>query len=108
MKKIVSVITLLFAFTISANAQDSKISAEKAANDDAVELREYLGLSLNQQADFERLFQMKHEVMMDKDMSDERKKEMSRVVGLKIEASFDGDQIEKLKYNEVLWKKLTN
>lgn len=109
MKKIVAVITLLLAFTISAQAQDSKKkdAPELAAKKEAVEMREFLGLSAGQQDDFSRLLQMKHEVLNDQQATEERKKEMSRIVGLKIEASLDADQLAKLKGNTALWKKLT-
>ncbi len=35
MKKIIAVLTLLFAFTVSANAQDRKMNAEEAAKYEA-------------------------------------------------------------------------
>ncbi|RTY90248.1 hypothetical protein [Flavobacterium sp. GT3R68] len=120
MKKIVTVITLLLAFTISANAQSNNDAQTKKSNSqevvilsptaagqkDANALSDFLGLNDTQREDFARLFEMKHETMQNKDLSIERKKEMSRNVGLKIEASIDGTQLAKLKANTALYNQL--
>lgn len=117
MKKIVTVITLMLAFTISANAQDKKqakadtkevfvLTPSEAAKNDAVAITEYLDLNESQTNDFASLFQMKHEVMQDLNASTERKKEMSRIVGLKIEASLDSKKLEKLRANTALFNQL--
>ncbi len=99
--------TLLFAFTISANAQDQK-NYEEAAKKDAIALTEYLGLKETQQEDFFRLFKMKHETLQDPNISEERKNEMSKIVGLKIKASITPDQSAKLDNNPELMKQLQN
>jgi hypothetical protein len=104
MKKIVALLTMLLAFTISANAQDSKTA--EAAKKDAQSAAEYLGLKSNQQEDFYRLFEQKHEVLQNPNMSAERKAEMSRIVGLKIKASLSAEQLAKLEANPELMKKL--
>ena len=49
---------------------------------------------------------MKHQVMQDKSGTVESRKEMSRIVGLKIEASMDSKQLEKLKSNTALYNQL--
>jgi hypothetical protein len=122
MKKIVIAITLLLACTISANAQDKKNVLEKkagtkeivaqspseAARKDADAITEYLGLDNKKRESFVGLFQMKHEVMQNQTLSFERKKEMSRIVGAKISASIDANQLEKLKANTVLYNQLTS
>lgn len=120
MKKIVTVITLLLAFTISANAQSTQKSIAKdvkevvtlsptaAGQKDANAMADFLGLKDTQREDFARLFEMKHEIMQDANASVERKKEMARIVGLKIEASIDGTQLGKLKANTALYKQLTS
>lgn len=108
MKKLFAVLTLLFAFAINANAQqDKKMNPDDAAKLDAVKLTEYVGLQGTQQDDFIRLFVMKHRVMDDATISDERKKEMSRQVGEKIKASLTSEQIQKLEANPELMAKLT-
>lgn len=108
MKKLVALLTLLLAFTISANAQESKDRYAEAAKKDALAVTEYLGLQPSQQEDFTRLFQMKHETLGDPNLSAERKKEMSRIVGLKIRASLTEAQLAKLDKNPDLIKRLQN
>jgi hypothetical protein len=46
--------------------------------------------------------------MQNQTLSFERKKEMSRIVGAKISASIDANQLEKLKANTVLYNQLTS
>jgi hypothetical protein len=49
---------------------------------------------------------MKHKVMQSSSETNESKKEMSRIVGLKIEAGIDSNQLEKLKANTALYNQL--
>lgn len=121
MKKIVTVITLMLAFSFSAAAQEKKQTEEKkidktekvvlspteAAKNDAAAITEFLGLTNNQEEDFSRLFKMKHKLMQDQFATAESKKEMSRIVGLKINASITSEQQAKLNANPELLKKLT-
>ncbi len=107
MKKLIAVFTFMLAFAAGANAQDKKMSAEESAKLDAIEMAEKLNLPATQQQDFQRLFMMKHEVMSDPNMSVERKKEMARVVDLKIRASLNAEQLQKLDSNPALLAKLT-
>lgn len=107
MKKLIAVFTFMLAFAAGANAQDKRMSAEESAKLDAIKMAEVLNLPASQQMDFQRLFQMKYEVMNDPQMSVERKKEMARVVDMKIRASLTSEQIEKLDKNPELLAKLT-
>ena len=106
MKKLIAVLTLLFAFTINANAQE-KLSNDDAAKMDAVKLSEFLDLKGTQQDDFMRLFQMKHATMNDPAISEDRKKEMARVVEAKLRASLTTDQLQKLDSNPELLARFT-
>ena len=105
MKKFVAVFAFLVAFTVSANAQDQR-AIEVAAKADADALTEYLGLTGTIKEDFNRLFIMKHEVLSDKNLSQDRKDEMSRQVGLKIMSSLNADQTAKLNTNVELLNSL--
>lgn len=105
MKKFLFIASFLFAFSISANAQDNK-GIDLAAQKDANALTEYLGLNENISDSFYRLFQMKHEVLNDKTLNQERKDEMSRQVGLKIMATLTADQMGKLNQNPELLQSL--
>jgi hypothetical protein len=49
---------------------------------------------------------MKHEKMQSSTETNESKKEMSRIVGLKIEATIDYIQLERLKANTALYNQL--
>ena len=120
MKKLIAVVTLMLAFSINANAKAKKTAVKEvkevtelqdpqvASKKDAGELGEYLGLKDTQVMDFQRLFEMKHTTLQDKNLSEERKMEMRRVVEAKIRASLDGNQIQKLESNPELFKKLIN
>lgn len=107
MKKIIATLSFVLAFTIGANAQNKKVSNEELAKNDAVALVDYLGLNNQQSQDFNQLFLMKQEILNNPDASQERKDEMIRIIGLKIEASIDSKQLEKLKSNAALYSKLT-
>lgn len=122
MKKIVTVITLLLAFTISANAQSNKVAHTKksdskevvilsptaAGQKDANAIADFLGLKATQREDFARLFEMKHQTLQNADASADRKREMLRTIVLKIEASIDGTQLAKLKANTTLYNQLVS
>ena len=100
---------LLFAFSINANAQDKKstTSLEKGKKE-ANELTQYLGLDETQNANFIRLFQQKHSILETPDLTEERKRELTRVIEAKIRASLDAKQTDKLEKNPELFKKLIN
>jgi hypothetical protein len=120
MKKLIAALTLMFVFSINANAQDKKsttalnvlekkeITSVEKSKKDAEELTAYLGLNEAQNKDFYRLFEQKHRTLEDKNLSVERRKEVSRIIEAKIRASLDGNQIEKLEKNPELFKKLIN
>lgn len=123
MKKLIAALTLALAFTINANAQDKKttVNADKAktqsaqqltagekAKNEAAELTQFLGLNETQNADFQRLFEQKHRTLEDATLSQERRNEVSRIVELKIRATLDGNQMDKLDKNPELLKKLVH
>ena len=112
MKKIIAALTLLFAFSINANAQDKSgyvgLSSAEKANKQASELSEYLGLDKTTTLNFIPLFEAKFEVLNDKTATKERKTEMSRVVEAKIRGTLDGNQMEKLEKNRDLLDRLIN
>lgn len=107
MKKLIAVLTLVLAFTVSANAQDKKLSPAEAGKNEAVELTQFLGLTQDQQVNFTALFTHKHESLQDPNLTAEGKKELSRIIGLKINATIDGNQQQKLESNPELLKRLT-
>ena len=108
MKKILAIFTFVLAFGFSAQAQDKKVSPESQGRKEAVELTDYLKLTSTDQEAFARLFQMKHEMMVDPNTTPEKKKELSVIIEKKIEATLDGNQMEKLRSNPELLAKLTH
>ncbi|HNP32213.1 MAG TPA: hypothetical protein PKN96_02845 [Flavobacterium sp.] len=109
MKKLIAVLTLFLAFSISANAQEKRSSSStEKGKKEAAELTEYLGLTPTQNADFARLFEQKNSILETKDITQERKAELSRVIEDKIRASLNAEQVQMLDKNPELLKKLTH
>jgi len=118
MKKIIIACFLMLAINVTANAQNKKktttaeskevvkLTPAEAGKKDGLAISEFLGLDNNLTIAFNALFEMKHEVMQNPNETNESKKEMSRIVGLKIEASIDSNQLEKLKANTTLYNQL--
>lgn len=118
MKKIIIASLLMFSFSVSVNAQSKKktvitdtkevviLTPEQAAKKDALAISEYLGLDENLRIAFTGLFEMKHEVMQSSSETVESRREMSRIVGLKIEASIDSNLLGKLRENTALYNQL--
>ncbi len=120
MKKIVFVLTVFFAFSLNANAQSKKeltkeeiVNQEKIKNQtpeenaksDAMELSKFLDLNENQTNNFYKLFEGRYKALQ-KDLSVERKTELSRVMEAKIRATIGDDLMSKLEKNETLYNRL--
>ena len=109
MKKIIFILTLLFAFTINANAQDSKTTtAQDKAKKEAASLAQTVGLTETQTEDFYRLFEMKYNTLEDKNLSQERKTEFLNIVMMKVQATLDEKQMKKLESNPALLDRIKN
>lgn len=80
MKKIITVLTLLFAFTISANAQNKNISPEAAAKKDAAAAEQKLKLTGEQQRKLFSLMLVKHEALADPLLTAEGKADMYKQI----------------------------
>jgi hypothetical protein len=111
MKKLLTVLTLFLAFTVSVNAQ-SKI----ATNDETIKelaivdtkaLAEVLELTSQQETDFINLFVYKHKELSHK-LSDERKAILSDVIKKKIEASLNAENLSRLAKNPKLLEQVSN
>lgn len=102
MKKLIFVVSLLFAFTINANAQDKSQSAVDNATKETAMLTETAGLSKTQSEDLYRLFEMKYVTLEDKSLSAERKQEFLKIVMMKIQATLNAEQMSKLEANTAL------
>ncbi len=118
MKKIIIASFLMLSFSLSVNAQSIKknvvaktkevvnLTPKQAAKKDGVAISEFLGLDENLRTAFIALFEMKHNVMQSSSETVESRREMSRIVGLKIEATIDSKQLEKLRGNTALYNQL--
>ena len=106
MKKLIAALVLFFATSLSMNAQEKELSVQELAKNDAVELVKLLGLPENQLEDFFHLFEMKHEVMTNKNLSVERKTEMSHVIEAKIRGTLSPQQMATLEANTAVFDRL--
>jgi hypothetical protein len=118
MKKIIIASFLMLSFSLSVNAQSIKknvvaktkevvnLTPKQAAKKDGVAISEFLGLDENLRTAFIALFEMKHNVMQSSSETVESRREMSRIVGLKIDATIDSKQLEKLRGNTALYNQL--
>lgn len=123
MKKIVLIVALVLGFNLVCSAQISKVKESKEtttvkdyskinvqeyAKKDANEVSALLGFDETKTQDFYRLFEMKYQILSDPTISVERKNEMLRVTGLKIQASLDSNQMQQLQKNKELFDRLKN
>lgn len=108
MKKIIFILSMVFAFTLNANAQEASKTARENARTEAVMVSETVGLNATQTEDFYRLFEMKYQTLEDTNVPYERKKEFLKVVLAKIEATLDGNQMKKLEANTELMDRIKN
>ena len=106
MKKLFFTLSLIFALSLSASAQDKKASVEALAKKEVAALTDLIGLTGDQQTDLYRLFEQKYKTLNDATLSNERKTEFTRIVDLKLQATLTGDQIKKLEANRKEYDKL--
>ena len=107
MKKIFFVFALLLSFCATVNAQDKKaLTSQEAAKKDAVELTTLLQLDNQMSENFLHLFEMKYQILEDKNLSADRKIELERVMDAKIRATLDAKQISILENNKELFDRL--
>ncbi|WP_338409111.1 hypothetical protein [uncultured Flavobacterium sp.] len=105
MKKIISLFVFIIALSFNANAQEV-ISAEVLAKQDAYELAQYLEINGTIVTDLQSLFKMKHETLLTEGISEERIQVLSEMIEHKLAATLNASQIEKLKADPELYKKL--
>lgn len=105
MKKIITLLVFMFALSFNANAQEAK-SAKELGKEDAFALAQYLEMSGPIVNDLQNLFTMKHETLLTEGISEERKQVLAEVIEHKLAATLDASQLEKLKADDALYKKL--
>uniref|UniRef100_UPI00404A4899 hypothetical protein n=1 Tax=Flavobacterium sp. TaxID=239 RepID=UPI00404A4899 len=111
MKKIISLFILLFAFSFSMNAQETKKenvdNVEAYAERDTKALVDFLKLEGPITEDLFRLFIYKHKVLAESP-GEEQKIVLSNTITKKLEAAFSAEVMAKLSKNESLLKQLTH
>ena len=114
MKKLLFIIALFFAFSISASAQSNKVAAAKvqmtpaeAAKKDSQDLKALLSLNDTRTTDFYNLFEQKYQTLAVPDLSAERKSVLKTVIDAKIRASVDANEMAKIEANPALFTRLT-
>lgn len=107
MKKIIAVLTMVLAFTISANAQDKKVSSQDAAQKDITALAAKVTLSEDLKRDLTTLMVMKHDAKADNKLTPEQKANALKQYEKKLLSALSKEQKETLMKNPELLKKLT-
>lgn len=97
MKKYIAAFAFFITTAISMNAQNQEATYQTLAKKDMAELAQIVNLQDNQKEDFFRLFEMKHEVTSNKNMSQERKTVMSQVIEAKIRGTLSAQQMALLE-----------
>lgn len=105
MKKIITLIVIVFTFSLNVNAQEAKTASE-LGKEDAINLVNFLQADSSLINDLQSLFTMKHETLLTEGISEERKQVLSEVIVHKLVATLGTDEIEKLKTDPELYKKL--
>lgn len=116
MKKLLFIFTLVFAFSISANAQDKKatvkttvgasIDPKVAAKKDADDLKALVSLNDDTTLAFYNLFEQKYQTLAVPELSAERRAVLKNVMEAKIRATLNGTDMAKLEANPALFKRL--
>jgi len=108
MKKFIALFTLFLAFTISANAQEKKVSNEEAAENDITALISKVTIDPTLKKDLYTLMLMKHQTLSNPKISKEEKANASKAYERKIMSGLnDSQRKELLQYPELI-KQLTN
>ncbi len=110
MKKILSILVLLLAFTINANAQEKefkKVDEKVEAKNNLAALSEVVQLDGKLSQDLFGLFEYKYR-NLNENLSAERKAELAHIIELKLRATLDSKQMEAIESRQGLLKKLTN
>ena len=105
MKKIITLFVFIFTLSFNANAQEAKTASE-LGKADAKAVAELIKIDSQTLTALEGLFEMKHNTLLIKGISEERIKVLTEVIELKLAATLEAEQVEKLKENTDLYKKL--
>ena len=110
MKKLIALATLLFAFTINANAQDNKkMSSQDSAKKDVAAFNEKIKVSENLKKDMMTLMVMKYDQMNNNpNMSAAEKEKLAQAIQAKVTSALDDSQRKTLMNDPALLKQMTH
>lgn len=124
MKKIIALFVVMLAFGLNANAQQKKAAVakpavkqelsseqkvEQASKSDLNALTAVVtGLNQTQKDDFYNLFSYKNKMLLDTNLSDERKAVIAQTIEAKLKASLQPEDIQKLEGKPEVMRKLTH
>jgi hypothetical protein len=118
MKKIITLFTIIFFASLSSNGQSQKkdkalatitpqeLSIEEKAKADTRALIKFMDIDDKMAQSLTGLFTYKHRNLAVKDLSDESKKEIYRIIDVKLKATFNNDQILSIQKEPGLYDKL--
>jgi len=106
MKKLIAVLTLLFAVTFSANAQDKKVSSQDAAQKDIAALVQKVTISESLKKDFYTLMVMKHDALAEAKTQAQRDA-IAEAYGHKVLGGLDKEQRSIVEKDKNLLKQLS-
>lgn len=104
MKKIFAILVLFLAFSFSANAQNT---AYDEAVKDVAALKALVKIEASSNQVFESIFYDKHKFLLQSNLTEEMKQEKFTNTEERLAAALTPSQLEKLKKNTELYKKLT-
>lgn len=110
MKKIVSIFVFLLAFTFNANAQEKsfkRVDEQVEANKNLTALKEVIQLDATKSADMFRLFEYKYR-NLNENLSEERKASLTKIMEMKLRASFTPNEMQLIENKKGLLFSLTH
>jgi Spy/CpxP family protein refolding chaperone len=108
MKKIIAIIAVLLAFTVSAQAQAKKTTSLDAAKKDIALLASKIKMDETLKADLTTLMVTKHNTMSDAKLSEADKESASKQYIRKLMSALNEDQKKALNSDPELLKKLVH
>jgi len=118
MKKLIAVLTLLFAFTITANAQNKKaapapvvtekVSSDAAAKKDVAALIAKVTISESLKNDMYTLMVMKHDALSDAKLTAAQKEEVSQRFVKKLISALTPEQRAQVEGDAALLNQLSH
>jgi len=119
MKKLIAVLTLLFAFTITANAQNKKaaapapvakekVSSDAAAKKDVAALIAKVTISESLKNDMYTLMVMKHDALSNQKLTADQKEEVAEKFTRKLLSALSTEQRAQVEADSALLQQLSH